>query len=179
MKAIILPTRSPIRRPSLRRGFLLIPLLIARLGLAPMVQAVGPDTDGNIPGSNNDEGIGVLISRTGGVWNTGTGFGHLTTSLRATKIRRRVFEPCLAIAMAASTPPLAFYLSLAIPAGFSIVPLAPIRWQTTRTATTTLPTVMERSIITPKATTTRPTVLLRFITTPPASTTRPTVIKRS
>jgi hypothetical protein len=46
-----------------------------------MVQAVGPDTDGNIPGSNNGEGIGVLVNRTTGIWNTGTGFqalNHLT-----------------------------------------------------------------------------------------------------
>jgi hypothetical protein len=42
-----------------------------------MVQAVGPDTDGTIPGSNNGEGIGVLVSRTTGVWNTGTGFEAL------------------------------------------------------------------------------------------------------
>jgi len=42
---------------------------------------VGPDTDGAIAGSNNGEGIGVLVSRTGGIWNTGTGFealNHLT-----------------------------------------------------------------------------------------------------
>jgi hypothetical protein len=42
---------------------------------------VGPDTDGTIPGSNNGEGIGVLVSRTSGIWNTGTGFealNHLT-----------------------------------------------------------------------------------------------------
>jgi hypothetical protein len=45
-------------------------------------KAVGPDTDGNIAGSNNGEGIGVLVSRTTGVWNTGTGFealNHLTS----------------------------------------------------------------------------------------------------
>jgi hypothetical protein len=83
--------RKSIDRPSLRQGFppspsygaagLLIPLLLACFVLAPMAQAVGPDTDGNIPGSNNGEGIGVLVSRTGGVWNTGTGFealNHLT-----------------------------------------------------------------------------------------------------
>src|SRR6266536_1240531 len=57
---------------------LLIPLVLACFGLAPMAQAVGPDTDGTIPGSNNGEGIGVLISRTTGVWNTGTGFEALS-----------------------------------------------------------------------------------------------------
>jgi len=47
-----------------------------------MAQAVGPDTDGAIPGSNNGEGIGVLVSRTSGIWNSGTGFealNHLTS----------------------------------------------------------------------------------------------------
>ena len=60
---------------------ILIPLLLVCFGLAPMAQAVGPDTDGSIPGSNNGEGVGVLVNRTTGVWNTGTGFealNHLT-----------------------------------------------------------------------------------------------------
>ena len=58
MKAIVLCARSPIRPPSLRRGFLLIPLSLATVfGLAPMAQAVGPDADGAITGSNNGEGI--------------------------------------------------------------------------------------------------------------------------
>jgi hypothetical protein len=52
------------RRPA---AGLLILLLLACFGLAPMAQAVGPDTDGSIPGSNNGEGIGVLVSRTTGV----------------------------------------------------------------------------------------------------------------
>ena len=46
-----------------------------------MAQAAGPDTEGSIPGSNNGEGVGVLVSRTSGIWNTGTGFealNHLT-----------------------------------------------------------------------------------------------------
>jgi uncharacterized coiled-coil protein SlyX len=66
---------------NLIRSLLLTPLLLACFGLAPMAQAVGPDTDGTIPGSNNGEGIAVLVSRTTGVWNTGTGFealNHLT-----------------------------------------------------------------------------------------------------
>jgi hypothetical protein len=60
----------------------LIVVLIVCLGVAPLVQAVGPDTDGNIPGANNGEGVGVLVSRTTGVWNTGAGFealNHLTS----------------------------------------------------------------------------------------------------
>jgi hypothetical protein len=59
-------------------------LIVFALGCFAFPQrarAVGPDTDGAIPGSNNGEGIGVLVSRTAGVWNTGTGFealNHLT-----------------------------------------------------------------------------------------------------
>jgi len=55
-----------------------VSLLIACFGLLPRAQAVGPDTDGTIPGSNNGEGIGVLVSRTTGIWNTGTGFEALS-----------------------------------------------------------------------------------------------------
>jgi hypothetical protein len=78
-----LSKKNSISRPPLRRGFLLIPLslMLACFALMPMAQAVGPDTDGAIAGSNNGEGIGVLVSRTTGIWNTGTGFealNHLT-----------------------------------------------------------------------------------------------------
>jgi hypothetical protein len=67
---------------SVRLAFLHIPLALACFGLAPMVQAVGPDTEGAIAGANNGEGIGVLVNRTSGVWNTGTGYealNNLTT----------------------------------------------------------------------------------------------------
>jgi len=81
MKAIVLSVKSSIHRFSLRWGFLLIPLVLVCFAFSQRAQAVGPDTDGTIPGSNNGEGIGVLVNRTGGVWNTGTGFealNHLT-----------------------------------------------------------------------------------------------------
>src|SRR6266487_195921 len=76
-------TTRPVRKPisPVGAGFLVL-LLLACFGLAPMAQAVGPDTDGSIPGSNDGEGIGVLVSRATGVWNTGTGFealNHLTS----------------------------------------------------------------------------------------------------
>jgi len=76
--------KNPTNRSSRRcgtRGFLFIPLVLVCVGLSRTVQAVGPDTDGTIPGANNGEGIGVLVSRTTGVWNTGTGLealNHLT-----------------------------------------------------------------------------------------------------
>jgi hypothetical protein len=84
MKPLILfkTTTLPVRKPMspVSAGFL-TPLLLVCFGLAPMAQAVGPDTDGTIPGSNNGEGIGVLVNRTTGIWNSGTGFealNHLT-----------------------------------------------------------------------------------------------------
>src|SRR6266545_1251031 len=80
MKTTTLSTNSR-HRPLGRSGLLSISLLIGCFGLLPRAQAVGPDTDGSIPGANNGEGIGVLVSRTGGIWNTGTGFealNHLT-----------------------------------------------------------------------------------------------------
>jgi hypothetical protein len=79
----IIATFDPLLRNSLSPATagLLIPLLLACFGVAPMAQAVGPDTEGAIPGSNNGEGSGVLVSRITGIWNTGTGFealNHLT-----------------------------------------------------------------------------------------------------
>jgi hypothetical protein len=60
---------------------LIVPVVVC-FALAPIAQAIGPDTDGSIAGSNNGEGLGVLVSRTTGVWNTGTGYqalNHLTS----------------------------------------------------------------------------------------------------
>jgi hypothetical protein len=80
MKPLTLFKTIPsVRRPvnPVSAGFL-IPLLFVCFTPLPRAQAVGPDTDGTIPGSNNGEGIGVLVSRTTGVWNTGTGFEALS-----------------------------------------------------------------------------------------------------
>jgi len=83
--------RNSVNRSPLRRGFppsrsygaagLLIPLslMLTCFALTPMAHAVSPDTEGAIPGSNNGEGVGVLVSRTSGVWNTGTGFEALNS----------------------------------------------------------------------------------------------------
>jgi len=76
MKTITLPTHSP-HRPLLAHALPLIPLLLFCFALLPRAQALGPDTEGAIPGSNNGEGIGVLVSHTTGIWNTGTGFEAL------------------------------------------------------------------------------------------------------
>src|SRR6266536_5550338 len=79
--------------------------------------------------------------------------------------------------MAATTPALALIRSLATPAAFSIVPLALTRLRTTRTATTTRPSVMERSVAT-LPTATRPLVLVRSLSTPPALATWLSVLTR-
>src|SRR6266487_2069490 len=55
----------------------LIPLLLACLGLAPRAQAVGPDTDGSIPGSNNATGAYSLANNTDGNNNTANGYAAL------------------------------------------------------------------------------------------------------
>ena len=70
---------NPLIQLKKSTALFLIPLslLLTCFGLAPIAQAVGPDTDGSIPGSNNGEGTGVLVSRTTGIWNTGTGFEAL------------------------------------------------------------------------------------------------------
>jgi hypothetical protein len=110
---------------------LLIALPLVCFGLAPMAQAVGPDTDGTIPGSNNGEGIGVLVSRTTGIWNSGTGFealNHLTAGNQNTATGLRALFSNI---NGGFNTPLAFFRCLVIPAGFSIVPLAPIRLRTT------------------------------------------------
>jgi uncharacterized coiled-coil protein SlyX len=73
--------RNSIDGPFLRSSFILIGLALGCFALCQTAQAVGPDTDGTIPGANNGEGVGVLVSRTTGVWNTGTGLealNHLT-----------------------------------------------------------------------------------------------------
>ena len=53
------PSIRKSRNPAIGGFLLLLPLVC--FGLAPMAQAVGPDTDGAIAGSNNGEGIGVPV----------------------------------------------------------------------------------------------------------------------
>ncbi len=154
-------------------ALLLIPFLLACFGLAPMAQAVGPDTDGNIPGANNGEGIGVLVSRTTGIWNTGTGFealNHLTAGNQNTATGLRALNSDTNGGFNTATGVLSLFSNTS--------GLAVIRSRTTRTVTTTRPTVMERSIST-MPTTTRPLVLLRSIKTPPAPITTQSVPRRS
>jgi hypothetical protein len=61
------------------RTFIVLAAALVGFAFLPLAQAVGPDTEGAIAGGNNGEGIGVLGSRTTGVWNSGTGFEALNS----------------------------------------------------------------------------------------------------
>jgi len=64
-------------RPPRRRGFLLIVLALACVGLSPAVRAVIPAPDGGYPSGNTAEGTDALFSLTSGVWNTALGYQTL------------------------------------------------------------------------------------------------------
>src|SRR6266567_3922634 len=61
----------------LRRGFLLIPLVLAWFALSPSTRAVLPAPDGGYPSNNTAEGTDALFSLTFGTDNTATGFNAL------------------------------------------------------------------------------------------------------
>jgi hypothetical protein len=74
--------RNSISRSPLRRGFLLIAVALACLGLLPTARAQAAGPDGGYPGGNTAEGQSALLSRTSGVWNTALGYQtlyHLTS----------------------------------------------------------------------------------------------------
>jgi len=68
-----LQLREPSGRSPLRRGFLLIPLVLACFALSPTAQAVTPAPDGGYPNGNTAEGFNALLSLTSGSNNTAIG----------------------------------------------------------------------------------------------------------
>src|SRR6266436_4642659 len=72
-------TRNSINRSPLRRGVLLIALVIALawLALSPTARAVSPPPDGGYPNNNTAEGENALFSLTIGNNNTAVGFHAL------------------------------------------------------------------------------------------------------
>jgi len=70
-------TTNSINRSPLRRGFLLIPLLLVCFGLLPTARAVTPAPDGGYPGFNTAEGVNALFSLTTGAANTANGYEAL------------------------------------------------------------------------------------------------------
>jgi hypothetical protein len=71
-----IPNSIGCRLP-LRRGLLLIPLLLACFALSQTAQAVNPPPDGGYPGNNTAEGTNALLSLTTGLNNTAVGLNAL------------------------------------------------------------------------------------------------------
>jgi hypothetical protein len=74
LKTLVLSGRDSARSLPLRRGFLLIPLILVCFAFLPQMQAVVPPPDGGYPGFTTAEGTRALESLTTGVGNTGLGF---------------------------------------------------------------------------------------------------------
>ena len=77
-----LDLRKSIGPSPLRRGLLLIPLVLACFALSQTARAQlpSPAPDGGYPGFNTAEGDGALTSNTTGSFNTATGAGALTSN---------------------------------------------------------------------------------------------------
>jgi uncharacterized coiled-coil protein SlyX len=69
--------RDPARSLPLRRGFLLIPLILVCFAFAPQTRAVVPPPDGGYSGFNTAEGHQALQFETTGIANTGLGWRAL------------------------------------------------------------------------------------------------------
>ena len=74
VKTLVSCGRDPARSLPLRRGFLLIPLILVCFALAPQMHAVSPPPDGGYPGFNTAEGDSALLLLSTGAGNTGIGW---------------------------------------------------------------------------------------------------------
>src|ERR1700745_2555997 len=74
VKKLVSCGRDPARSVPFWRGFLLIPLILVSLAVAPQTQAVSPAPDGGYPGFNTAEGDQSLFLLNGGLGNTGVGW---------------------------------------------------------------------------------------------------------
>jgi hypothetical protein len=77
LKTLVSSGRDSARSLPLRRGFLLIPLILVSFAFLPQMQAVVPAPDGCYPGFTTAEGCRALESLTTGEGNTGLGFWSL------------------------------------------------------------------------------------------------------
>jgi hypothetical protein len=66
--------RDPARSLPLRRGFLLIPLILLCFAFAPQMRAITPAPDGCYPNFNTAEGCNALLLNSTGAGNTGLGW---------------------------------------------------------------------------------------------------------
>ena len=77
VKTLVSCGRDPARSLPLRRGFLLIPLILVCFAFAPQMHAVSPPPDGCYPNFTTAEGCNALSSLTTGAGNTGVGWYSL------------------------------------------------------------------------------------------------------
>ena len=81
LKTLVSCGRDPARSLPLRRGFLLIPLILVCFALSPQMQAaLSPPPDGDYPGGTTAEGHDVLASLTSGIYNSGFGIFSLLSN---------------------------------------------------------------------------------------------------
>jgi uncharacterized coiled-coil protein SlyX len=77
VKKLVSCGRDPARSLPFWRGFLLIPLILVSLAVAPQTQAVSPAPDGGYPNFTTAEGFQALQLLNGGLGNTGLGWRAL------------------------------------------------------------------------------------------------------
>ena len=77
----ILSLRNSVDHPALRRGVLLIALMLASFALSEMARAVTPAPDGGYPGGNTAEGDNALHDLTIGEFNTAVGLLSLDSNI--------------------------------------------------------------------------------------------------
>jgi hypothetical protein len=73
-KTLVSCGREPARSLPLRRGFLLIPLILVCFAFSPQMQAVSPPPDGDYPNFTTAEGQNALKNLVGGAGNTAVGW---------------------------------------------------------------------------------------------------------
>src|SRR5438093_10384250 len=79
LKTLVSSGRDPARSLPLRRGFLLIPLILVSFAFLPQMQAGLPpeipgNPDGCYPAFNTAEGCNALFQVTGGIGDTAVGW---------------------------------------------------------------------------------------------------------
>jgi len=82
--------RKSIDRSSLRRGLLLVPLMLGCLALSPKAQAT--DLGSVVAGDNTADGSGVLVNLTTGTDNSGFGFQALNQNTSGTNNTANGFQ---------------------------------------------------------------------------------------
>jgi hypothetical protein len=84
LKTLVSCGRDPARSLPFRRGFLLIPLMLAAFTLTPMQAAIDTPDPGSVPATNTADGQGALSGAIpGALFNSAFGFDALAINLGA------------------------------------------------------------------------------------------------